>query len=68
MLNFSSDFYQYSVSKLGFVSKIEVMKVMQTMKQRAKAEVTSIPTIYEEELIKLRTPEWNDDTRQTSMK
>jgi hypothetical protein len=44
------------------------MKVMQTMKQRAKAEVTSIPTIYEEELIKLRTPEWNDDTRQTSMK
>jgi hypothetical protein len=27
-------------------------------------EVTPIPTIYEEELIKLRTPESNDDTRQ----
>jgi hypothetical protein len=33
------------------------MKVMQMMKQRAKAEVTPIPTIYEEELIKLRTAE-----------
>jgi hypothetical protein len=44
--------------------KIEMMKVMQTMKQRAKAEVTPIPTIYEEELTKLRTPECNDDTRQ----
>jgi hypothetical protein len=30
------------------------MKVMQMMKQRAKAEVTPIPTIYEEELIKQR--------------
>jgi hypothetical protein len=29
------------------------MEVMQTMKQQAKAEVTPIPTIYEEELIKL---------------
>ena len=37
---------------------------MQMMKQRAKTEVTPIPTIYEEELIKLRTPESNDDTRQ----
>ena len=35
--------------------KIEVMKVMQTMKQRAKAEVTPIPTIYEEELIRHTT-------------
>ena len=34
------------------------------MKQWANAEVTPIPTIYEEELTKLRTPEWNDDTRQ----
>jgi cytochrome oxidase assembly protein ShyY1 len=33
----------------------EVMKVMQTMKQRAKAEVTPIPTIYEEELIRHTT-------------
>jgi hypothetical protein len=39
------------------------MEMVQTMKQQAKAEVTPIPTIYEEEL---RTPEWNDDTRQTS--
>jgi hypothetical protein len=35
--------------------KIEVMKVMQTMKQRAKAEVTPILTIYEEELIRHTT-------------
>jgi hypothetical protein len=35
--------------------KIEVMKVMQTMEQRAKAEVTPIPTIYEEELIRHTT-------------
>ena len=35
--------------------KIEVMKVMQTMKQPAKAEVTPIPTIYEEELIRHTT-------------
>ena len=34
------------------------------MKQRAKAGVTPIPTIYDKELIKLRTPECNDDTRQ----
>ena len=46
-------------------SKIEVIKIMQTMKQRAKNEVTPIQAIYEEELVKLRTPEWNDDdTRQ----
>jgi hypothetical protein len=31
------------------------MKVMQTMKQRAKAEVTPILTIYEEELIRHTT-------------
>ncbi|CAG2184746.1 unnamed protein product [Mytilus edulis] len=45
-------------------SKIEVIKIMQTMKQRAKNEVTPIQAIYEEELVKLRTPEWNDDTKQ----
>ena len=38
--------------------------MMQTMNQRTTLEVTPIPTIYEEELIKLRTPESNDDTRQ----
>ncbi|CAG2210902.1 unnamed protein product [Mytilus edulis] len=34
------------------------------MEQRAKNEVTHIQSIYEEELVKLRTPEWNDDTKQ----
>ncbi|CAC5361063.1 unnamed protein product [Mytilus coruscus] len=45
-------------------SKIEVIKIMQTMKQRAKKEDTPIQSIYEEELVKLRTPEWNDNTKQ----
>lgn len=45
-------------------SKIDVMKVLQTMKERSRSEVTPVPTIYEEEAVKLRTPEWNDDTRQ----
>ena len=35
------------------------------MRKRSRYEVTSIPTIYEEEAVKLRTPEWNDETRQT---
>ena len=45
--------------------KIEVMQVLQTMKKRSRYEVTPISTIYEEEAVKLRTPEWNDETRQT---
>ena len=31
------------------------MEMVQTMKQQAKTEVTPIPTIYEEELIKTYT-------------
>ena len=38
---------------------------MQTMKKRSRYEVTPIPTVYEEEAVQLRTPEWNDETRQT---
>ncbi|CAC5369076.1 unnamed protein product [Mytilus coruscus] len=34
------------------------------MKSRWKDELTAIPTIYEEELVKLRDREWNDDTHQ----
>ena len=35
------------------------------MKKRSRYEVTPIPTVYEEEAVKLQTPEWNDETRQT---
>jgi len=35
--------------------KIEVMKVMQTMKKRSRYEVTLIPTIYEEEAVSKTT-------------
>jgi hypothetical protein len=35
------------------------------MKKRSRYEVTPIPTVYEEEAVQLRTPEWNDETRQT---
>ena len=38
---------------------------MQTMKRRSRYEVTPIPTVYEEKAVKLQTPEWNDETRQT---
>ncbi|KAL5014241.1 hypothetical protein ScPMuIL_008511 [Solemya velum] len=34
------------------------------MKDRSRDELTPIPTIYEEELVKLRNREWNDDTQQ----
>ena len=45
--------------------KIEIMKVMQTIKKRSRYKVSPIPNIYEEEAVKLRTPEGNDETRQT---
>ncbi|CAC5392834.1 unnamed protein product [Mytilus coruscus] len=45
-------------------NKIEVSKILQTMKQRAKTEVTPMPKLYEEELVKLRHPDWTDDTKQ----
>lgn len=45
--------------------KIEVMKVIQTMKNRSRYEVTPILTIYDEKAVKLRTPERDEETRQT---
>ena len=44
---------------------IDAMKVFEIMKERSKDEVTPIPTIFSEEAIKLRTPEWNQDTIRT---
>ena len=32
------------------------------MKKRCREETTPVPTIYKQEIAKLRTPEWNDDT------
>lgn len=39
-------------------------EVLRRMKDRFKEELTAIPTIYEEELVRLRNPEWNDTTQQ----
>ncbi|CAG2252786.1 unnamed protein product [Mytilus edulis] len=44
--------------------QLRVDDVLQRMKSRCKDELTAIPTIYEEELVKLRDREWNDDTHQ----
>lgn len=45
-------------------TKLKVESILQTMKDRSRDELTPIPTIYEEELVKLRNREWNDDTQQ----
>ncbi|CAC5374706.1 unnamed protein product [Mytilus coruscus] len=44
--------------------QLRVDDVLERMKSRCKDELTAIPTIYEEELVKLRDREWNDDTHQ----
>ncbi|VDI67367.1 Hypothetical predicted protein [Mytilus galloprovincialis] len=44
--------------------QLRVDDVLQCMKSRCKDELAAIPTIYEEELLKLRDREWNYDTHQ----
>ncbi|VDI07548.1 Hypothetical predicted protein [Mytilus galloprovincialis] len=44
--------------------QLRVDDVLQRMTSRCKDKLTAIPTIYEEELVKLRNREWNDDTHQ----
>ncbi|CAG2188363.1 unnamed protein product [Mytilus edulis] len=45
-------------------AKLEVTKVLQHIKKRCRAETTPVPAIYKQEIAKLRTPEWNDDTQR----
>lgn len=44
--------------------QLKVDVVLQSMKKRCIDELTPVPTIYEEELVKLRTDDWNDDTQE----
>ena len=44
--------------------QLKVDEVMQRMKVRCTDELTPVPSIYEEELVKHRTDDWNDDTQQ----
>ncbi|VDI54109.1 Hypothetical predicted protein [Mytilus galloprovincialis] len=44
--------------------QLKVDDVLQRMKVRCTNELTPIPTIYEEELVKLRTDDWNDDIQE----
>ena len=37
---------------------------MQQIKKRCREETTPVPTIYEQEVVKLRNPEWNDESQQ----
>ncbi|CAG2246348.1 unnamed protein product [Mytilus edulis] len=44
--------------------KLKVDEILQTIKKRCREETTPVPTIYEQEVIKLRNPEWNDETQE----
>lgn len=44
--------------------KLQVSKVMNAIKKRCREEADPVPTIYDEEIAKLRTPEWDDNTEQ----
>ncbi|KAJ8307731.1 hypothetical protein KUTeg_014717, partial [Tegillarca granosa] len=41
--------------------QLKVNEILESIKKRCREEVVPVPTIYEEEVSKLRTPEWDDD-------
>ena len=41
---------------------LKVDDVLQQMKTRCRNELTLVPAIYEEQLVKLRHTEWNEET------
>ena len=43
---------------------LEYNKVPQHIKKRCREMTTPVPAIYKQEIAKLRTPEWNDDTQR----
>ena len=43
---------------------LKVDDVLQQMKTRCRNELTLVPAIYEEQLVKLRHTEWNEETKQ----
>jgi hypothetical protein len=42
---------------------LKVDDVLQQMKTRCRNELTLVPAIYEEQLVKLRHTEWNEETK-----
>ena len=43
--------------------KLQVSSTMGAIKKRCREETKAVPQIYHEEIAKLRTPEWDDDTQ-----
>ena len=43
---------------------LKVDDVLQLMKTRCRNELIPVPAIYEDELVKLRNTEWNEETKQ----
>ena len=46
-------------------AKIAAQQIINTIRKRAKSEAESLPKLYDEEICKLRTQDWNDDTKNT---
>ena len=45
-------------------TKLKVDSVLKSIKKRCREETTPIPTIYDQEVNKLRNPEWNEDAHK----
>lgn len=45
--------------------QLKVDEILRSLKRRCREDVVPVPTIYEEELSKLRTTEWDDDMHRT---
>ena len=43
-------------------AKIDSKQIINTICNRAKSEAETLPKLYDEEICKLRTQDWNDDT------
>lgn len=39
----------------------KVNEILESIKKRCREEIIPVPTVYEEEVSKVRTPEWDDD-------
>jgi len=45
--------------------KIDAKQIINTIRNRPKSETEPLPKLYDEEICKLRTQDWNDDTKNT---
>ena len=46
-------------------ANIYAKQIINTMRNRAKSEAEPLPKLYDEDICKLRTQDWNDDTKNT---